>query len=551
MACWLTSKEYDRCLADLCVTDPRDDKRRIEDAKGGLLPAAYCWVLNHPDFRRWQDDAGCRLLWIKGDPGKGKTMLMCGIIDELEALPASNRLVYFFCQATDARLNNATNVLRSLIHMLVQQDSSLAKHIPNDWQNTGAKLFEGPNVWYTLSRIFDAILQDPGLQSVYFFIDALDECQHDLPKLLKLINQHSAAGRIKWILSSRNKIDVERDLRISESDTRLSLELKENAEQIGCAVDAYIKYRVAELAAHWHDLSLQKYAQQTLRTKAQSTFLWAALVVQELRKANSWNVKAILDEVPAGLNKLYDRMMQQIAQLERNDPKFCRQLLVTILTTYRPLSLAELGILSGLPANISRNSENLTKIAKLCGSFLTIRNNTVYFVHQSAKDYLLEKALSQLVFSDIAEIHHDIYLRSIEEMTSVLRRDIYDSRHPGTHVHEIVQPGPDPLHAIRYSCIYWVDHLKNANTKTDVQNGGKVQQFLEEKYLYWLEALALLEAISQGISSISKLLQLAKVRLSILIMNSYSDNNRMENKIHKSRIYLKMRCGLFARIKPE
>jgi hypothetical protein len=373
--------EDTRCLRDLQVTNPSEDKMRIEDSKGGLLEGAYRWVFDHPDFRRWQDDAGCRLLWIKGDPGKGKNMLLCGIINELEALPANNCLVYFFCQATDTRLNNATAVLRSLIYMLIGQNPTLAKHIQKEYKRMGAKLFEGPNVWYTLSGVFGAILQDPGLQHVYFLVDALDECQHDLPKLLDLINQHSAAGRVKWIVSSRNRVDVEKDLHILQSNTKLSLELKENAEQVADAVDIYIQHEVTELAKQWNDLSLQDYARSMLQAKAQGTFLWAALVVQELRKADSWDVRMILDEVPAGLNELYDRMMQQIAQLKRDNPKFCRQLLITVSSTYRPLHLAELGLLSGLPSNISKYPKILIKIAKLCGSFLTIRNNIVYFVH--------------------------------------------------------------------------------------------------------------------------------------------------------------------------
>lgn len=87
-----------QCLKDLHVTDPRDDKKRIQDGKGGLLKGSYRWILDHADFQRFCDDPQSRLLWIKGDPGKGKTMLLCGIIDELKKEPA-NRLSYFFCQA--------------------------------------------------------------------------------------------------------------------------------------------------------------------------------------------------------------------------------------------------------------------------------------------------------------------------------------------------------------------------------------------------------------------------------------------------------------------
>ena len=40
-----------RCLADLRLTDPRDDKTRIEQTKGGLLKDSYKWVLDHDDFQ--------------------------------------------------------------------------------------------------------------------------------------------------------------------------------------------------------------------------------------------------------------------------------------------------------------------------------------------------------------------------------------------------------------------------------------------------------------------------------------------------------------------
>ena len=56
-----------QCLRDLRLTDPRDDKARIEQTKGGLLKDSYKWILDDRDFRRWRDDEHSRLLWIKGD----------------------------------------------------------------------------------------------------------------------------------------------------------------------------------------------------------------------------------------------------------------------------------------------------------------------------------------------------------------------------------------------------------------------------------------------------------------------------------------------------
>lgn len=41
----------DQCLRDLRITDPREDKDRIE-SKDRLLRDCYAWVVESPDFRR-------------------------------------------------------------------------------------------------------------------------------------------------------------------------------------------------------------------------------------------------------------------------------------------------------------------------------------------------------------------------------------------------------------------------------------------------------------------------------------------------------------------
>ncbi|MBE3045592.1 hypothetical protein IMZ48_24200, partial [Candidatus Bathyarchaeota archaeon] len=65
-------KEDQECRGDLFETDPNDDKARIEEDKGGLKPEVFSWVLQNADFRDWKNDHPRRLLWVKGDPGKGK-----------------------------------------------------------------------------------------------------------------------------------------------------------------------------------------------------------------------------------------------------------------------------------------------------------------------------------------------------------------------------------------------------------------------------------------------------------------------------------------------
>jgi hypothetical protein len=77
--------DRDQCLRDLVATDPREDKARIEQDKDTLLKKCYGWILEDTSFQRWRAKGNMRLLWIKGDPGKGKTMMTIGLVDELSS----------------------------------------------------------------------------------------------------------------------------------------------------------------------------------------------------------------------------------------------------------------------------------------------------------------------------------------------------------------------------------------------------------------------------------------------------------------------------------
>jgi hypothetical protein len=112
---------------------------RIKLSKDNLLKDLYMWILEDSAFIDWRDDNNTQLLWINGDPGKGKTMLMIGIIEELlgqlKDKPASGVLSYFFCQGTDSRLNNAVSILKGLIYQLADQQTALIWHLQKKYDS--------------------------------------------------------------------------------------------------------------------------------------------------------------------------------------------------------------------------------------------------------------------------------------------------------------------------------------------------------------------------------------------------------------------------------
>jgi hypothetical protein len=524
------SEKDQQCLKDLRATDPRHDKTRIEQTKGGLLRDSYHWILDNPKLQQWRDGPESKLLWIKADPGKGKTMLLCGIVDELKRSTPPGLLSFFFCQGTDSRINNATAVLRGLIYLLVDQQPSLASHLREKYDQAGKSLFEDANSWVALSDIFKNILQDMNLKTTCLVIDALDECVTDLPKLLDfIVYTSSSSARVKWLLSSRNELHIEQKLRSANEQTRLSLELKENAEQVSRAVDVYINDKLSRFESLQDD-GLKDRVRDILRRKANGTFLWVALVIQELEKPESWDPLQVVEEVPTDLHQLYDRMVNQIQQLTRRNSEVCRLTLSIATIAYRPLHLAEIGSLCGLPGQISALTKSMRKIVAMCGSFLTVRDDQVYLIHQSAKDYLSDVARAT-IFPSPGKTHYDIFSRSLELMSGILQRDMYHLIAPGFPIGQVKVPGQDPLGATRYSCVHWVDHLcnsvsgKSMRRDDSLQDGGVVYVFLKKQYLYWLEALSLCESMSEGVVSIAKLEALIQVILRPVILSMYDTSN--------------------------
>ncbi len=131
------------------------------------------------------------------------------------------------------------------------------------------------------------MLADPVSQSAYLIIDALDECIADLDLLLSLVVRESTAAvsHAKWLISSRNWPIIKEQL--DKPSLRLCLEL--NAESISAAVSTFIRYKVDQLAMRKeYNEDTQNKVQSYLLTNANDTFLWVALVCQDLASILPW-----------------------------------------------------------------------------------------------------------------------------------------------------------------------------------------------------------------------------------------------------------------------
>lgn len=399
---------------------------------------------------------------------------------------------YFFCQATNPGLNNATAVLRGLVYLLVDQHPNFLSHVRG-------KLPLDPGHWNSgvaIRAIFLEMLQDQSLQNVILIVDALDECETDMRFLLEVITA-TMSHQVRWLVSSRNIRMIETILTQAQTKVVLSLEL--NAQSVGQAISEYIQHRMGRLGSriNLNDDELRSTSSY-LYENAHGTFLWVALVCRQLETCNDWEVKDLLERPPQGLNELYERMMQRVKH--SISANLYVGILSFVFTAYRPITFSELVSIKDLP----RSEAMVPKMIMECGGFLTSRDGVIYLVHQSAKDFLAKQ--QDILFPSGLTRHHlglfDTCLNSLD----VLRMDMYDQVYPGVSVHEArrCRPEPDPLPGLSYSSEFWAHHLRDAQPirAQEISNYNKAHQFIAHKFLFWLEALSLLDSLPAAMGTL-------------------------------------------------
>lgn len=525
--------DLSKCLADLFVVPPQDHMETIKKGKGGLIDDVYKWILDdkkYAAFTNWDKSnlAPHRLLWIKGPAGTGKTMLLIGIIRELldQSGALASKLSYFFCQSTDANVNDATKCIRTLIWMMIIQQPDLFKHLRQQHKSSGASLFEGKYALATLSRVLKDMLK--GARPTYLIVDALDECDQGLDELIQVISDSLAQpSQVRWLVSSRPELVEE--LKKKHPDTAGTLDELDVLSQRD-RLDKYIDYKLHALKN-----SNQGYADGILETvdkkvRAEDNFLWLHLVFKDLEEIGPHAVETIGD-YPSGLENLYEHKMTRIVEGNAERRQHCMDVLLGTSLAYRPLSLSELAVLVPWSAMAppKKKVEIIRVVQKECASFLTQTKETVNLVHKSAKEYLvhyLEEHQSDLG-GGAAQKHADIVRRSIDAMSKTLKTDVYDLGHWDISSKDIKPPGQDPLAPIQYACVFWLDHLCDAIMSPENRKElcNNVFDFLKKHFLHWIESLSLLQSLSKGIVSIRKLLNVIQVCLSHWIISTILRSN--------------------------
>jgi hypothetical protein len=529
--------------------------------KDRLLFAAIEWVFRNEQFLSWQHDADMGLLWIKGGPGKGKTMMTIGISERILSASDNPVLVtYFFCQNVDSQLNTVAAILKGLIIRLSSQHGDLRVLLQSRWDSKAEQFAEDMNVWQTLWDVFLEMLNRCSPRKVYVVIDALDECEdkEDLEDFLgRVVRRGLRQPRVKWLLTSRPLESAKQKLLTGSDQVGLSLEL--NSEHVARGVQAYIAARVLELGRgkdYGHDLSMKLEAKLTL--KAEATFLWVSLVCKELEVVPVKMALSTLGGVPKGLVPLYQRAFQQLNGSREYEA--CKHILRVLMLAYRPLRVSELGGLT----NNTKGEEAVRRLIHRCSSFVQSRNNSVEFVHQSARDYLGGKDGQSPLDSPSPYGHFELAMSCLSHLNRRLKVNLLDLPNPDS-----TWPSSNSLadgkaqkllESLNYAATFWIQHLEDAQYSEVHQGmfakGEVVSDFLHSKFLEWLECLALLGRLRVSVEGF-RVLKAISVVTEVSRCNHFSCKTRISltgflrsQKTTSQHLYRKLHASCYDTTRP-
>lgn len=218
---------------------PKNEDKHAEVSKPRVQGTGQ-WLIEHPCYVSWVTGME-PILWLRGIPGSGKTVLMSRIVDSLKEHPSvldkTAGLLYTYCAFDKAETTGASQILCSLAAQLIRS-------LSHPEHSSAMSLFEScdegtktPSLDQAQGLLIDLIGQ---LRTVYICVDALNECsEDDRTDLLQVIGVLEArCDNVSVVVSSHSDdrqvgayLDGCPDIALSSAGLRQDIEY-------------YIRYRI-------------------------------------------------------------------------------------------------------------------------------------------------------------------------------------------------------------------------------------------------------------------------------------------------------------------
>ena len=432
-------------------------KNRVEVRVEGTCQ----WFLTHDCFQRWLEQQSGPLL-VSADPGCGKSVLARYLIDH--GLPRSATICYFFFKDQDQ--NTARQALCALLHQLFSQKPFLIKYAMSEYSNNGVGLV---NVTASLWKILDSAVRDAQAGTVIIVLDALDECAEaefkDLIQHVKHQSHNNQASdiKLKFLLTSRPYSQIMTEFQdLLDAFPRVHIPGEEHSEAISQEVNLVIKQRANRSGL---SDSVRDHLTKKLLEVSHRTYLWVYLVFDHLKtesfKKTAKGVESAITTLPKNVNEAYERILNK-----SKNPQAARKALAIILAARRPLTLSEMNVAVNIQdkyelfhdLDLEEDEDFKLNLRSWCGLFISIYHGKVYFLHQTAREFLLADLSSFISVPSDLHWHQTItarYAHTVLAEQCVLYLNLFNSAESGHNV------GSDAF--LDYSAKHWGLHFREAD----------------------------------------------------------------------------------------
>ncbi len=386
-------------------TSPYQDRR---DRNPERVVGTCELFTGHSRFRHWQESAIPSLLWVSTDPGCGKSVLAKYLVDEpLQSTQSRTTCYFFFKGDYDDQRSPESALCCVLRQLFLQRPALLSDSILQRFQEDGQRLlgsFRG--LWDILISI--AVGNASG--EIICVLDALDECEDQgrsqlVKALCNLYWPGASSLTLKFLVTSRPYVSIQREfqgLKDRLPTIHLAGENEDEIVKISREIDLVIGNRVEDIS---RKLQLQPDETRVLGDELvrvpNRTYLWVYLICDEIEHSiniTPGNIRTEIGRLPKSIEEAYENILCRSRDFEK-----ARRLLHIVVAAERPLLLQEMSFAlafkeshrSYCDVEVEPEDRFRSTVRELCGLFVTVKDSKICLLHQTAKEFLVQREPSR------------------------------------------------------------------------------------------------------------------------------------------------------------
>ncbi|VUC29092.1 unnamed protein product [Clonostachys rosea] len=338
------------------------------------------WIRQTASYTEWHDSDDRGMLWIKGIPGSGKSVVAASLIERLSQEEQAPTLFFFFRQIIDANHAPAA-LLRDWLDQILSYSPPLQAQLKKEYIDKSRKVDEVSmnDLWGELKLALGS------LPRLFCVVDALDEMDKGNDEFLKALADLGRwrPSNVKVIVTSRPVPAVEKPL---QQIPMLHIRLDESHVDVDIAT--YVDYCLKNSSIpEIHHGEIKK----AVPGRANGLFLYAKLAMDAFRQEGA-DIAQVLEQLPLDLNVMYTNLLREHGKNSGVPDQLQLLILSWVTHASRPLRLLEMAEMINVTqqtefAGDFKGLKSLVRAA--CGPLLEILpDETVCVIHHSLTEFL-------------------------------------------------------------------------------------------------------------------------------------------------------------------